>query len=780
VSVPGGNPQPAPARLTHDAAQALISARLDGPLDPASNRALLAHLATCPTCRAFAEQMEAMSRGLRDLPHLPPSPTVSRQVRERLAADRPWWSGLSRAAGGRLGGMQAAAMMLILLGAVATVLLVRMFDDGGKGSPPGTITAASITATNQAAETPSPTTTPAETPPSVAQNLTPTRTPRPSATATLVNVTVKITPTSTPTETAQPTERPTQTPAPTETPTAEPTNTPKPTRTATEAPSPTETRTPKPTATATEQPTETPTEAPTETAAPTDTPKPTRTPTEEATDTPTPEPSATPEPSETATNEPTATEIPATETPTAEPTPTASPTEGSAATPIAEPTDTPVPTDTPRPTRTPKPTKTPEPTVEPTQTGTPPIVQRSSEGGQPAEEPSVEPIPTDVPTEEVTAEPTPQPTGDDTTQIQSTGGQTIEPRNSPTSEAGGEATAVPFEGNGNGTGAGGDVSAPNGPTEEPTAEATEPPTDVPTEEPSGPQANAEIVAKFPQGAGATAGLLFSPDDAFFALDLGGSIVVADASGVVATTLDGSSPVWSPLGHVLLFQRGDEVMIWDRDANAVTSITAQTRGDRAVVDYAAGWTLEDRRLVYLRTFRDDPSTAELHTAVWNGSDDQVVGSGSLGNLLARPVMTGNGVWVLVDHGWVILGLNDDVQGPFDNPFGAVSDLITSPYETLVAYVVGDRLIVASADSPWQPLGAAIPYGGGGFAFSPNGESVVVADGTGLAIYDLDGTLRGQLGVAGATAPGWSGAGIYFIEQGDPATLRLLSPDDFTPS
>src|SRR5690606_33262658 len=99
VNIPGRDATPAPARLSHDAAEALISARLDGPLDPVDNRSLLAHLATCPTCRAFSEQMSGMSRGLRDLPHMPASPAVSRQVRERLQAGQPWWSRLSMGGG---------------------------------------------------------------------------------------------------------------------------------------------------------------------------------------------------------------------------------------------------------------------------------------------------------------------------------------------------------------------------------------------------------------------------------------------------------------------------------------------------------------------------------------------------------------------------------------------------------------------------------------------------------------------------------------------------------
>ncbi|MER3439322.1 MAG: hypothetical protein C4346_18000, partial [Chloroflexota bacterium] len=89
-----------PVPLTHDEAEALISARLDAPLSPAQNRVLLAHLATCPQCRAFAAQMEVMARSLRDLPRLPASPLVSRQVRERIHAGRTWWSRLVPAGAG--------------------------------------------------------------------------------------------------------------------------------------------------------------------------------------------------------------------------------------------------------------------------------------------------------------------------------------------------------------------------------------------------------------------------------------------------------------------------------------------------------------------------------------------------------------------------------------------------------------------------------------------------------------------------------------------------------
>jgi hypothetical protein len=49
---------------------------------------------------------------------------------------------------------------------------------------------------------------------------------------------------------------------------------------------------------------------------------------------------------------------------------------------------------------------------------------------------------------------------------------------------------------------------------------------------------------------------------------------------------------------------------------------------------------------------------------------------------------------------------------------------------------------------------------------------------LAVYDLDsGALVGRVDDAGASAPGWSEAGIYFVATGDPPTLRVISPDAF---
>ena len=85
-----GNNSAVPA-LSHTEAEALISGRLDAELTPQQERSLSAHLATCHACTLFAERMDAMRTGFRELPRLPASPTVSRQVRERIAQPASIW-----------------------------------------------------------------------------------------------------------------------------------------------------------------------------------------------------------------------------------------------------------------------------------------------------------------------------------------------------------------------------------------------------------------------------------------------------------------------------------------------------------------------------------------------------------------------------------------------------------------------------------------------------------------------------------------------------------------
>ena len=122
-------------RLSHEEAEMLISARMDEQLDRADSRALLVHLQTCESCRAFAVQSEVLGRELATLPVLPASAIVDRQIRETIAKGNARWS-LARLfpqTGGN-GGLRAAVGAVAVLTLVSVFLLIRMAgDDSGGG-----------------------------------------------------------------------------------------------------------------------------------------------------------------------------------------------------------------------------------------------------------------------------------------------------------------------------------------------------------------------------------------------------------------------------------------------------------------------------------------------------------------------------------------------------------------------------------------------------------------------------------------------------------------------
>jgi predicted anti-sigma-YlaC factor YlaD len=83
--------------ISHNEAQTLISARQDQVLDPIVEHELNAHLATCDSCRAFAQSTEQLTMGLRALPYLPASPAVRRAVLDRVEEGRSPWGRLAGA-----------------------------------------------------------------------------------------------------------------------------------------------------------------------------------------------------------------------------------------------------------------------------------------------------------------------------------------------------------------------------------------------------------------------------------------------------------------------------------------------------------------------------------------------------------------------------------------------------------------------------------------------------------------------------------------------------------
>lgn len=247
--------------ITHNEAEILISSRQDAPLDPAVERALQAHLATCDQCRAFAIATERLTAGLRALPSVPLGPNVQRDVLQHIAASGNPVVRLMRSAPTGPVFASAAAIVIVLL--VGVLAFGNLFEsntspDGSQlaavpthSVPVPTQPAASMakpTSTSEATSTQQPTPEPTS---------TTVTTEQPVAGESIVDLTESIEPTPSPTATQVPTPKPEKrvavepTPKPTEvvtvqiipTATLVPTQapTPKPQPTATVAPSPTNT-----------------------------------------------------------------------------------------------------------------------------------------------------------------------------------------------------------------------------------------------------------------------------------------------------------------------------------------------------------------------------------------------------------------------------------------------------------------------------------------------------------------------------------------------------------
>lgn len=714
-------------RLSHAEAENLISARSDSPLPPEQNRLLLAHLASCPSCRAFADSVQTMSRALRDLPVLPASPTVSRQVRERIAQPQSPWARLGGwMFSGRLGAMPAVATALVLVAAVTFALILR--GDDGRGPNQQTAIPAASQTEIALKETGTPTATPTEiarqTMTATTEPQVITSTPEQPAFAAIV---VSLTPTPEPTETS----------------------------TATATSEPTETATPEPTETATDEPTETP--EPTETA--------------------TAEPSETPEPTETATREPSATR-----TPTQEPEPTETPTEEPTETPTAEPTETPTPTETPEPTSTPteepSPTRTPRPTRTPEPTETPTPTETTAPTEEPTEEPQTQPTiagvggqadetPTDEPTQKTQPDEvdvaTAEPTEED-----SSGSPPIQCRDE------------------NGACGDGDTETPTEEIDETTAVEIESPTpnseeETPVSE-AGALAEAEQLAELGSGVGAPAGPLRMPADLGAMVIVGpdGSMAVVDTSGNLLWGMGAAAyPTWSPRGEVLLYNdlNGEypAVSVWDRTDGQTYAVGADAGDSGPVADTPAGWIGD--QLYYVRSFPNETGRIELHRAAWNGADDELLWSEEGIELGGDwPMATHDGVVIPTTTSWLFIDIAGGESDLGPNAHGISGDPLLSDGGTLMAYPAGNQLIVAPVTSPGVAQ-AVIPYDGvSGFEFAPGGEQIVVADGTGMQIYSTqDGAVISGVtsdGGVAIIAPYWDESGIRYLEIGETTLLKLI--------
>src|SRR5215213_9626151 len=146
--------------ISHERAQELISARMDGPLVPAEHHELQRHLTQCDSCRLFASQTDSLAQGLQVLPRLAPSPAVSRAVMSAVRADTPAWGWLRRSLQTLTSRGMAVASGLALVLALSGALIITLSAPGRGGNqgiePESTIAAV--------AEAPLPTEAPTEIP----------------------------------------------------------------------------------------------------------------------------------------------------------------------------------------------------------------------------------------------------------------------------------------------------------------------------------------------------------------------------------------------------------------------------------------------------------------------------------------------------------------------------------------------------------------------------------------------------------------------------------------
>ncbi len=747
------------SRMSHAEAERLISARLDAPLDLNQNRVLLAHLATCDSCRAFAANMESMSTEFRALPVLPASPVVSRQVRARIAQQPSPWSWLSGALfNGRWGPIPAAAAGVALVAVIAVALILRGSDPNNGSSPLAapTTNLAMASATGDASRTPN--------------NGNPNLSLAASQTPKFINV--QVTPTFVPTETAtpQPTETApptdTATTAPTETATAQPTETPTTRPTGTATVSPADTATAKPVATATLRPvivpTKTATEAPTQppAATATDTPKTTATarPTRTPADTATAEPTQTPSDTATATVEPT---VAPADTATAAPTgtrPSTLPDVQEPATPVAQPTAKPTRTATKKPAKTPTPTETPTseppPTIAPANGGQTSQVIDTPTSDQSIASTASGASPSDVQTPtELSADSQIIPIGTQSVSATDT------PKSAPT-----DAAVV------------GDAK----PTKTPKPDRKPAETTVSGSD-SSAIGQAQQLAQMPAAIEAGAVVRANPNGALFVVADRSGCTIYDFSGNVVGSIPGAQrPFWSVFGTAMLISApsdgGMKASIWSISSQSVFPVNAPS--DRAYVDFPAG--ADSDAFYFVRSFSDG---IEVHRTLLDGNSnpDSAIWK-SKDQLSGEPVVTAAGVVFAAGGSFWTVTPDGNGTKVSDDPFGDVRAPLQSPGGANFAFIAGDQIIAATSSSPGS--GAAIPYSassGGGFAFSPSGDQIAVADGDTLSIYANDGHAAGHIASsngAALTVVAWTNDGIVVVENGDQPILRLVPPDSVT--
>src|SRR5665811_2154768 len=725
--------------ITHTEAQALLSERLDAPLDPYVNDVLEAHLASCYECRAFAASSGYLATSLHAMPLMPASAAVRQNVWAAIERQQhSWWRQFVSAMTGQTAAVVSTAAVALIVIAFASVAILRLVDtNGGDDDPETRLAAGTQEGIALATESAEPSATDVATEEQAEPTTTRTEAPtEPSGGVESVATTEPSSETTEPTATSQPTELPTDAPVATEPPDTVP-------PTATEAPAETEAAeaTSPPDDSATSQafsPAETSDEGPTdltgrsigsptaesgsavdnlvifdpgsllataESSLDRPVPSPTVVP---ATPTPeppteTPEPSPTPEPP-TETSEPSPTPEPPTETP--EPSPTSEP-----------PTETPEPSPTPEPpTETPAP---PTPTSEPTSV--------SSTDAAPTS-PPIEPMDgsdfNDSSRTSATATPAePESTGEDDRSGGDTTGQIIEAIG-PQSGSGSDGDNTSREddtgpdnqviepvddGGSQGTGIGGASDDPQGPGSE---------SDTTTDDDGGETTEGDVETGDSDA--------FTLSDADFYSDgtLWGS--PDDRLGFDDGVIFSNNPDGYSLGRddvevqAIPDDQGQSIAICDDGGECVDATSDSANGPHT--DEPIGWV--DGRLIYQRIGNGNGEPVEIRAVEWNGEPISDEALGAIDNPIdplgaAYPVDAGTLIpasssWLLISDG------SARITG--QNPYGDIQLVRANFGDDLITYVAGGQVIVAPASSPGDAL-SSIPFNGVDYDLSERNQAVV---------------------------------------------------------
>lgn len=788
-------------RLSHEDAEMLISARMDEQLDRADSRALLVHLQSCESCRAFAVQSEVLGRELAALPVLPPSAVVDRQVRESIAKGRSRWTlGSLMPAAGSGGGLRVAIGALAMLTIVSVFLLVRMADDQTGESP--AIDAPNGGVAQQINQTPPGDDAPLDeaAPPTATARVVVPKAPESDSTevgaptkgaegstsvaaaSTEAPDVVESEPTATldsgfvytigATKTPQSDgSQPTETSEPGE---ADSTATTEDVSVAmavtddgTVAADPTGDESPVATATAdehgeaTEQPSAPAEEPSGEATIASETA--TEEPEEAISPTTTPEPTVTPTPVEISVEE------------------TEAPPEPTAQAPSADATEA-IQVESPESGESPE--------AEPTQTASPP--DQTPTPSQPYGQPTIAPISGQTGGQQETGE-TQIGADDNSPQIVPNDGNEIENGSSGSSEANGASVAAaetPETGDGpqsdessssppivpsDGTSVPGGVGGNNGQSGQ--SQELQSPTPVPTVDdsiqPSGLDLST-MVTSLPSGTTSPAGRLeFSPGmNLFVVVAPDGQLAVADLNGELVVTLGQSElPVWSGSGLMFSTQgsSGLEVGIWNSETGELSAIPPS---DKASDDLPIGGN--GSAFYYLRSYPDS-GIVELRSATIDGSDNGVLWTSDEVTLGApRPLYSESGVYLPTDSEWLFIDWSGAQSSLGQNPYGFIGTPVLSPGGGLMAYSAGDQVIVAWTDRPGEATATAPFTPPGSYAFSTSGEEIVISDGSSLYVVSYEGQDLGQL--AGNQPIGgvyWIDDAIYYLQIGEDAALKSTS-------